>query len=147
MRFSVHRVSMEFLLSSLNTKVGIVHTLHFSFLFCSYACAPFECHILVLVTRAFQRCAEPHTFPSNAHLPNTPDAPNRTNKVTHLHHPLYLSGTMPWECYECTLVQEGSPSGTGPCIMCMHDNPLCVKVEVEDADASPSPAQPPKNVA
>jgi hypothetical protein len=24
----------------------------------------------------------------------------------------------------------------------MHDNPLCVKVEVEDTDASPSPAPP-----
>ena len=47
---------------------------------------------------------------------------------------------MPWECYECTFVQEGSPSGRGPCIMCMHDNPLRIKVEVEDASASPSPA-------
>ncbi len=49
---------------------------------------------------------------------------------------------MPWECYECTFVQEGKPSGTGPCIMCMHDNPLRVKVDVEDANASPSPAPP-----
>ena len=48
---------------------------------------------------------------------------------------------MPWECFECTFVQEGSPSGRGPCIMCMHDNPLRIKVEVEDAGASPSPAQ------
>ena len=47
---------------------------------------------------------------------------------------------MPWECFECTFVQEGSPSGRGPCIMCMHDNPLRIKVEVEDAGASPSPA-------
>ena len=47
---------------------------------------------------------------------------------------------MPWECFECTFVQEGSPSGRGPCIVCMHDNPLCIKVEVEDASASPSPA-------
>ena len=47
---------------------------------------------------------------------------------------------MPWECFECTFVQEGSPSGRGPCIMCMHDNPLRIKVEVEDASASPSPA-------
>ena len=47
---------------------------------------------------------------------------------------------MPWECYECTFVQEGSPSGKGPCIMCMHGNPLHIKVEVEDAGASPSPA-------
>jgi hypothetical protein len=47
---------------------------------------------------------------------------------------------MPWECYECTFVQEGSPSGRGPCILCMHDNPLRIKVEVEDAGASPSPA-------
>ena len=46
---------------------------------------------------------------------------------------------MPWECYKCTFVQEGSPSGRGPCIMCMHDNPLRIKVEVEDAGASPSP--------
>jgi hypothetical protein len=49
---------------------------------------------------------------------------------------------MPWECYECTFVQESSPSGKGPCIICMHDNPLRVKGEVEDADASPSPAPP-----
>ena len=49
---------------------------------------------------------------------------------------------MPWECYECTFVQEDSPSGEGPCIMCMHDNPLRIKVEVEDAGASPSPAPP-----
>jgi hypothetical protein len=49
---------------------------------------------------------------------------------------------MPWECYECTFVQEGSPSGKGPCLMCMHDNPLRIKVEVEDANASPSPAPP-----
>ena len=47
---------------------------------------------------------------------------------------------MPWECFECTFVQEGSPSGRGPCIMCMYDNPLRIKVEVEDAGASPSPA-------
>jgi len=47
---------------------------------------------------------------------------------------------MPWECYECTFVQEGSPSGRGPCIVYMHDNPLRIKVEVEDAGASPSPA-------
>jgi hypothetical protein len=50
---------------------------------------------------------------------------------------------MPWECFECTFVQEGSPSGRGPCISCMHDNPLRIKVEVsevEDAGASPSPA-------
>ena len=47
---------------------------------------------------------------------------------------------MLWECFECTFVQEGSPSGRGPCIMCMHDNPLRIKVEVEDAGASPSPA-------
>ena len=47
---------------------------------------------------------------------------------------------MPWECYECTFVQEGSSSGRGPCIVCNHDNPLCIKVEVEDAGASPSPA-------
>ena len=46
---------------------------------------------------------------------------------------------MPWECYKYTFVQEGSPSGRGPCIVCMHDNPLCIKVEVEDASASPSP--------
>ncbi len=46
---------------------------------------------------------------------------------------------MPWECFECTFVQEGSPSRRGPCIMCMHDNPLRIKVEVEDASASPSP--------
>ncbi len=47
---------------------------------------------------------------------------------------------MPWECFECTFIQEGSPSGRGPCIMCMHDNPLCIKVENEDFGASPSPA-------
>ena len=47
---------------------------------------------------------------------------------------------MPWECFECTFVQEGSPSGRGPCIMCMHDNPLRIKVENEDSSASPSPA-------
>ncbi len=47
---------------------------------------------------------------------------------------------MPWECFECTFVQEGSPSGRGPCIMCMHDIPLRIKVEVEDGSASPSPA-------
>ena len=46
---------------------------------------------------------------------------------------------MPWECFECTFVQEGNPSGRGPCIMCMHDYPLRIKVEVEDASASPSP--------
>jgi hypothetical protein len=49
---------------------------------------------------------------------------------------------MPWECFECTFVQEGSPSGRGPCIMCMHDNQLRIKVEVEDASASPSPPAP-----
>ena len=47
---------------------------------------------------------------------------------------------MPWECYKCTFVQEGSPSGRGPCIVCMHDNQLRIKDEVEDAGASPSPA-------
>jgi len=47
---------------------------------------------------------------------------------------------MPWECYKCTFVKEGSPSGRDPCIVCMHDNPLHIKVEVEDAGASPSPA-------
>jgi len=47
---------------------------------------------------------------------------------------------MPWECYECAFIQDGSPSGKGPCIVRMHDNPLRVKVEVEDAGASPSPA-------
>ena len=47
---------------------------------------------------------------------------------------------MPWECYKYTFVQEGSPSGRGPCIVCMHDNPLRIKVEVEDASASPTPA-------
>ena len=46
---------------------------------------------------------------------------------------------MPWECYKCTFVQVGSPSGKGPCIMCMHGNPFRIKVEVEDAGASPSP--------
>ena len=47
---------------------------------------------------------------------------------------------MPWECYECTFVQEGSPSGRCPCIVCMRDNPLRIMVKVEDAGASPSPA-------
>ena len=47
---------------------------------------------------------------------------------------------MPCECFKCTFVQEGSPSGRGPCIMCMHDNPLRIKVENEDSSASPSPA-------
>ena len=47
---------------------------------------------------------------------------------------------MPWECYKCTFVQEGSPSRRGPCIVCMHDNPLRIQIEVEDASASPSPA-------
>ena len=48
---------------------------------------------------------------------------------------------MPCECFKCTFVQEGSPSGRGPCIVCMHDNPPRIKVEVEeDASASPSPA-------
>ncbi len=46
---------------------------------------------------------------------------------------------MPWECFECTFVQEGSPSGRGPCIMCMHDNPLRIKVEVEDAVSGRGP--------
>ena len=48
---------------------------------------------------------------------------------------------MPWECYEYTFTQDGSPSGKGPCIMCMHDNQLHVKVEVKNAGASLSPAQ------
>jgi hypothetical protein len=30
--------------------------------------------------------------------------------------------------------------GKGPCMMCMHDNPHCIKVEVEDIDACLSPA-------
>ncbi len=47
---------------------------------------------------------------------------------------------MPWECYECTFIQEGSPSGKGPCIMCMHGNLLHIKVVVEDAGVPPSPA-------
>ena len=68
-------------------------------------------------------------------------APNNnvTQHTTHPHLFISFSGTtMPWECFECTFVQEGSPSGRGPCIMCMHDNPLRIKVEVEDASASPS---------
>ncbi len=31
--------------------------------------------------------------------------------------------------------------GKGPCMMCMHDNPHRIKVEVEDVDACPSPAR------
>jgi hypothetical protein len=39
-----------------------------------------------------------------------------------------------------TFIQEGSPSRKSPCIMCMHDNRRCIKVEVEDIGVSPSPA-------
>ncbi len=53
-----------------------------------------------------------------------------------------FASTMPWECAKCTYINKGSPTGKGPYIMCMHDDPPHIKVEVKDVGASPpSPAR------
>ena len=50
-------------LSPFCKKGWIVQTLHFPFLIYSYACAPFECHILILVNNSFPTmCGTPY-FP------------------------------------------------------------------------------------
>jgi hypothetical protein len=88
------------------------------------------------------------------HLPLTmhPSRYYRDSHNTHMTHPqqsiinprIYPGQSIcnynPWECTECTYINKGSPAGRGPCIMCMHDDLLRIKVEVEDAGASPSPA-------
>ena len=113
----------------------------------SYTCAPFECHILILVNKSFPAmCGTPH-LPLKMHTSrNTTDS-----HTTHMTHPRQsiinpcipinlFATTMPWDCAECTYINKGSPAGRGPCMMCMHDDPPRIKVEVEDAGASPSPA-------
>ena len=88
-------------------------------------------------------CETPH-LPLTMHTTGfTPDALN-----THMTHPRQsimtphipvspFISTMPWECAECTYIHKSSSAGKGPYIMCMHDDPPRIKVEVEDVDASP----------
>ena len=79
----------------------------------------------------------------NPHFPNKPSYQTLETHMTHPRQSISFSvtpfvSTMPWECAECTHINNGSPVGKGPCVMCMHDNPHRIKVEAEDIDMCPS---------